>query len=76
MRWSIFSNRNSAVGSTDVEVGLRDDAHAEVVEGTGQEAGEGGCEGHSSIATRKSDANLFFEKNNDVELKWRHMCLG
>ncbi len=61
MRWSIFSDGNSAVGSTDVEVSLRDDAHAEVVESTGQEAGEGRREGDSSVATRKSDANLEFK---------------
>ena len=59
------------MGSTDVEVSLRDDAHAEVVESTGQETGEGRREGDSSVATRKSDANLEFENGAVLDQAFR-----
>ena len=47
------------MGADDVEVGLRDDAHSEIVEGAGEEAGKGGGEGHAAISASDADANLF-----------------
>ena len=46
------------MGPGDVDVGLGDDAHAEVVEGAGPEAGEGRGEGDGAVTASKADGNL------------------
>lgn len=58
LRGPVFADWNSAVRADDVKVGLRDDAHAEVIERAGEEASERGSESHGSVATSDADADL------------------
>lgn len=44
--------------SDDIEIRLRYDAHAEVVVGASEEAGESGRESHTTIPTRDANTNL------------------
>jgi len=59
---SVLSNGDSCVGSGHVQVGLADDAHAEVVKGAGEEAGEGGGEGHRAVTAGHTNTNLYKEE--------------
>ncbi len=58
LRGSVLTDGDATVRPDDVKVGLRDDPHAEVVEGTGEEASEGRDEGHAAVATTNTDTNL------------------
>ena len=57
----VLARGDAGVRPSHVEVGAGDDAHAEVVEGAGEEAGEGGDEGHGAASAGQSDANLISE---------------
>ena len=46
------------MGSGDVDVGLGDDAHPEVVEGASQEARERRDEGHGAVAALGTNTDL------------------
>ena len=45
------------MATCDVDVGLADDSHPEVVEGPGKETGEGGHKDHGPVTTGHSDSD-------------------
>ena len=58
LRGSILPDRNPPVGSNNIKVGLRDDSHAEVVEGAGEEASKCGGKSNTAVSASDSNANL------------------